>query len=153
MTSPHPTATGTDGLAALLERVEKCTKPNHELDMALSCALLDMREHGSFWDWMGTRRKGLPDPEPEDFWRRFAKPLTASLDAVLALVEAKLPGWNVSMATESRSVAIIPPGPDSYGQCDACTGHSRGRPTLALGVCEALLRALIAQQEKAPANA
>jgi hypothetical protein len=80
-------------LTGLIERVEKATGPDRELDVAIACALLDMRAHKVWGAWVGMRPKHAPEPTKEEFWRRYARHYTASLDADLALLKETLPGW------------------------------------------------------------
>lgn len=89
-------------LKSLLERVEKATGPDRELDAALGSVFrVPPNPNPPHWIidnfpvWRG-RQDGRIEVVHENgdggvHWR--AAPYTASLDAALALVEEMLPGW------------------------------------------------------------
>jgi hypothetical protein len=125
-------------LKSLLERVEKATGPDSALDVAIACTLLDARQHKAWNAANGLRPRGAP-PLPDDvFWMRHARPYTSSLDAALALVEEKLPGWDWSLHFDNGEAlaGIQPPSEDGCNFSD-CSGA-----TPALALLHALLRAL-----------
>lgn len=131
-------------LHSLLTRVEAATGPDRELDAHIMCALNGYTMHEdsnpndgifAFWDgapWKSTCHNCTIWPSP-----------TASLDAALALVGEKLPGWDWSIHCDNgRAIAgIQPPSEDGcdLADCEAATP--------ALAICTAILRALIAKQE------
>lgn len=99
------------GYADIIERLEKATRPSEELDANIRCALLapdgayvrQSEINGRWCIYFGERggRPNLFEPDrlrhvPHDLWRGA---YTASLDAAIALVEAKLPGWGWRVAT------------------------------------------------------
>jgi hypothetical protein len=101
-------------LAALLARVEAAEKPSEELDALILCAVaapagafVEQSRINGAWCvytapdrlWERSSRGG--------WWRRDGWPLTASLDAALALVERVLPGAQWMVASES---AVEGPG-------------------------------------------
>lgn len=120
-------------LSELLERVEKATGADHPLEHEVLLALGAKHDHD--WDheyWFGEVRL-----LPYD--------ITASIDAAVALVEKKLPGWGWYARKDSEG---------SHGQgCFAgltypkhnnVTPGSATCATPALALIAALLRALIA---------
>jgi len=116
-------------LTALIERVEKATGPSFELDVRIGC-------------W----RINFPVPTGEHVhWGMLcqsvgAQPVTSSLDAALALVEEKLPGWTWTRAIDGQ-IALWRP---------AVASPEARQPKLAteaLTLIGALLRALQSQQK------
>lgn len=120
-------------LQALLERVEKADWPQ---DMVLYSPFVDE----------AARTLGF-EKDSDDAWC-FHLALQGSLDAAVALVEKMLPGWAWGVHVNLRAVG---------GFLAHVTERSPIRPmpnigaapTPALALIAALLRALIAQQEKA----
>lgn len=110
--------------SALIERLEAVTGPNRELDDAIWQALC----------W-------------EELWRTFSKgtAFTASIDAALALVEAKLPDWTAwelcSRGGKQRFVFELSKLLDDHQETYE-VGRSRHPP---LAILIALLRALEAK--------
>ena len=96
-------------LAGLIERVEKLTGPDREVDAEIDAALLGGRASHTFTEDCGgakLRKSYGPgtvflNPDPNDngghvliSHHRKAAVYTASLDAAIALVERCLPGWS-----------------------------------------------------------
>lgn len=142
-------------LQSLIERVEKATGPDREVDARL-CAtlrafsesehykLVVTRPPSSFSDWMvdcvlapsGKVRSIVP---PE---------YTASIDAALSLVSRALPGWGIEVSMSDRQMwraqvwRWFSETNDERGQWLPC--YSR---TPALAIILALLRAKAAETE------
>jgi hypothetical protein len=105
-------------LDELIARVEKATKPDREIDLAL-------------WDVFVRKWTGLP----YEAGSAEAGPYTESMDAALGLVERMLPGWSVSIYRYTDSLAQAAVGSqEAYGRHEAIT------PPIAILL--ALLRAL-----------
>lgn len=130
-------------LANLLERVEKAEGADRELDARLFAALA-ARDPDRLAALIAERADQFPD---RNVWLEGArdwqvKPYTASLDAALALVERKLPGWTWrldSPDTPSEPAFARLSGPERRSG----VGWAK---TPALALLAALLRALIAQE-------
>ena len=152
--------TDTDARAAvtleeLLKRVEKATGPDRLLDAELFAALVpNPRDPWRYWH-ADIERPGTVLDGPHDAQAATAPAYAASLDAALALVETRLPGWNIEISHGGdRHAAVLneflPP----------CRRIPRNRPyviahrtSTVLAVISALLRAfiLIAQERPLPA--
>ena len=154
--------------AELIERVEKATGADREIDARLHVALFDPQDVLLDPGHMGkpphrpavygAGSKLIRDGWSQSDWDAVAhqvgasKRYTASLDAALALVEAKLPdhGWfirrddtdaNGKRAAPVYNAALL--YPDALRVC-ASSAHAR--PTPALALLAALPRALEEQQ-------
>lgn len=139
----------SSNLRSLLEKVECATGPDQELDAWVMAALFPELEPAHLVGSNASIRmfdRGYGGPGS-------ALRLTTSLDAVLSLVEEKLPGWHWSIvrdkATHRRryfAQMSVPhnyidnPGPWPEGSSDGAS------PALAVLAC--FLRALIAKQER-----
>lgn len=120
----------------LLERIEKATAADRELDGAIWRQVVGFSPDMLPAVWPDVGRPPSPFP-----------PLTASIDASLALVEKALPGWvwyltgssdhGVKYARFSASKDALTDAPWAEGK------------NLPLAILAALLRALIAQRETA----
>lgn len=113
MTNPIlPTA----GVAELLASVEAATGPEQELDALIMCALVagpgayvEQSKFNGKWciytapncSWQGSVMDGM--------WRDGGWPLTASLDAALALCERVLPGWLIRLEIHTSHARIQSP--------------------------------------------
>ena len=130
--------TKADGLSELLERVEKATGPDREMDARI-CAAIDFREDWMKGDttplmWrsnghvsMGKNGPGYRTPE-----------ITASLDAALALVNEKLPGCQWTVEPGLCWIRVLTANDvDEFQGASACTP---------IAVLSALLRTLIAER-------
>lgn len=130
--------TPTEHLTSLLARVEGAEGPSRRLDGDLAEAL------GLVPEWCAERSHRQPD-----LWRGsgagirvetwLAPHFTASVDAILALIERKLPGWSCSAVklTPDPSEGYVWPRHDSLRQ------HQGRAATPALALCAALLKALL----------
>lgn len=106
-------------LTDLIARVEKASGPDRHLDWEVHCL-------------NGMEGVGMYGPHPT---------FTASLDAVVALVERELPGWGWLVATrdDDYSASVWAPG---YRFDPLGSGHGK---TAALALLRAFLRAKQAQ--------
>lgn len=108
-------------LPGLLERVMKCEGPDRGLDAALTVALTQTvvvyaKEGAEYPDDITYLRETVRDDNCAEgtYWEksrsgaslRSARPLTASIDAALGLVERVLPGQAVAIGT----MKFDPPG-------------------------------------------
>ena len=135
-------------LDALLERLEKATGPDRELDEAIMALFytLDERHIGTTEGWDDDPDSFKPvkdrvwvDPATDKWVSTAAFHFTASIDAALALVERVLPGWmhaNGNCGEQNMPWACITE-PD-----EPCRDFSAGAPTEPLAILIALLRAL-----------
>lgn len=110
-------------LQGLIERCEKATGPDRELDVAIWQALC----------W-------------KDHYRDIAKGtvFTASLDASVALVERVLPGWHWSLDSFGEATAFDSSGAFLVAADDEHYGHNKHLP---LAILAALLRSLLARED------
>ena len=145
-------------ISELLERVEKATGADREIDAALYNLLHTdnfrpvafnafVQDDPEYFD-LGRYHDGwLVGKTKRDVYAEDLERFTDSLDAALALVEAKLPGWSYGVAMrgdklrregcdDERAYAWLKNG--EQAEADA--------PTLALALCLALLRALEEQK-------
>lgn len=161
----------TEKLRELLERCEKASGPDRELDGSIATAI-----GGFSLEKRGKDRKEWFYPDDgrvrREFYGVFPLPrYTASLDASIALVERVLPGWwwKVGTCSVSDDACIAPdfnspihgdrlqaqfPNVVPGSELDAGFDVDRrpaGNPALAL--IESLLRALISQAEGEASNA
>lgn len=145
-------------LAELLERVEKATGPDRELDALIAIAT-KWKPLGDIQHWIHDWQHGFcigeaegfvyldKAPTPDTKWR--APSYTASIDVVLALVERVLPEWTVARIGQSD---------DKSWSCELRQGHLtsysdvalggsffNGKLTAPLSILAALLRALAAK--------
>lgn len=162
-------------LAELRARVEATSGPDREIDAAIAVALGEIKMRGS--DERGYVFFHLPikpgdgaflsgcNQGREDALTALAtclslKSYTASLDAAIALVEAKLPGWQIITVTKRWTG---PGSPQSDWGADARTHWAEAHlrmsehgyvysdaraPTPALALLAAMLRALEALEAK-----
>lgn len=118
-------------LMELLERVKAATGPDRELEYALVC------------HFFGADEGLLHEIHGINLYR-----LTASIDAALALVERKLPGWVVDDLSQNSRLAGDPwgcklasyYGSDPSRNRSAVSGYDY--PTAPLAILAALLSAL-----------
>lgn len=142
----------------LIERVGKLTGADREVDARLWWEFDHERAVRAYW----TASTGLPQPMDEfprsrglgyGYVVRSAPAYTASVDAALALVERKLPGWGWGVAMNGvKTGERTPEGYPRYG--DGFKAHVTKRnairtmpeiaaaPTPALAIILALLKAL-----------
>ena len=157
----NPSALSDDRRAELMvlaERCEAASGPDRELDAEM-CALLAYRSLGrptpewvekwpKPWGFKPSGRVYLQHTDGSEAVYWDADPLTASLDAALALLEEKLSQheWAVSSTRKGVVAEIV----DKFWSADPLTPPPNGSfgeaaiPALAL--CAALLRAVAAQE-------
>ena len=105
-------------LSALRARVEEAKGPDREIDAEI-CA--ELRFLPNFEAWKVKRAEGehgkifaegknvIVQGDTDTGWfsvRDYAAPVTASLDAALGLVEAKLPGWGRDVDATAPEMGI-----------------------------------------------
>lgn len=140
---PRATRFGSDrgeamtNLEALLERVRAATAASQQLDIDILQAINWTREAGHWRDPDG-RYQGYILPNP-----------TSSLDAIVGLIERKLPGWSWQIYSGdgyySRDpLATLLPPPMRGG---AFSFQLTGK-TSCLALCIAFLEALLAQEKQ-----
>ena len=138
-------AQGAVTMEELLERVRKAEGGNRELDAALFVVLVpNPRDPWRYWH-ADMERPGIVLDGPHDAQAENAPAYTTSLDAALALMEAKLPGcrWNVWKNRQGIHGAEV---------CmDLAGGVSKGS-TPALALVAILLKTLMAQERQLPAQ-
>jgi len=144
----------------LLTRVEGLTGPDEQTDCLLwQMAYPDQRVMFDAGKAFGPGKKrpakyGRLADFPLDGWDDWhgvrlmlgATPLTASIDAALALVERKLPGWSVEIYIDSGTngrAAVKLSSPGTYSK----DYWGWAAPTAPLAIIAALLRALLAKGE------
>lgn len=134
MTDPkqQPTPRG-DGVRGLIEKLEGAAEGCHDMDAAIFSALGFQLERDTVsGEWV------YREPEPLGGWYT-VPPVTTSIDAALALIERKLPGWYWGLGAHSATLLD-----------DADEGGIRidvSAKTPALALCIALLQALTPQVE------
>lgn len=120
----------------LLERVEGLSGPDREVDAAIIKAL-------GFHSWAG--RMSYRDADGVRMWDFGSSEITASIDAAIALVERKLPGWAWKVIREEGyNGCVIRNAPKLEIVAPSVSCHG---PTLPLAIISALLRALLAKGE------
>ena len=118
-------------LAALIERLEKLTSPDREVDDLIGAAVFRTEPVGPF----------SPGSKVDKRLPRY----TASLDAVIALVERELPGWCViSNSKDGQGTVLIHKDGAPYADMPRADSGSQARP-IAIAHCLALLHALRAK--------
>jgi len=142
-------------LEGLLARVEAATGADEELDALIMCALV--ANPGAYVERSNINGKWCIYYAPnriwsmssrEGTWRKEGWPLTASLDAALALCARVLPGWRPSVAREHAghwSAFLIEDGEPSRPIASIRCVRT-DLPTPALALLAAMLSAL-AQQD------
>lgn len=141
-------------LQSLIERVEKATGPDREIDARLKIFVAD--EDCLYWgrgdDFGCTTREYLLRWDDEN-WREAASELahgephyTADIDAALSLVSRALPGWGWSVASDMGEGRVFGAAMSPLGLASAALMTQTARaPTPALAIILALLRAKAAQ--------
>ena len=133
MTAPTPK------LGDLLERLEAATGPDREIDKAVMLAIGRAREIDP-WMFYGPGETVWCFGDYEHESVNPALPyVTASLDAVLALVEEKLPGWTVEIIRLSDGEGFAQVSDDAAFMP---VSHEATAPTPALALLKALVCAL-----------
>ena len=138
-------------LQGLIERCEKATGPDRELDAAIIVATTptvsadddliylsptledDNCAHGTYWRVQRSGRSLHTAPQ-----------LTASLDASLALVEQVLPGWHWSLDSFGEATVFDSSGAFLVQADNEHYGHNKRLP---LAILAALLRSLLARED------
>lgn len=100
-------------LTSLIERVEKATGPDRELDAAIEVAMLGTTHMPDDLIYYKTTTRA-DHCLPGAYWRvsrsgeylRTSEKYTSSLDAALALVEEKLPGWTRTVDATAPDLGI-----------------------------------------------
>lgn len=148
-------------LTALQERLEKATGPDRALDLAVQRWLYEsgdgvlMPHNWSAGDWITLGEDG----EFVEVWRgngpmstgdRYLPRYTADLNAVIALVERKLPGWRIENIAEWDNEVLRARGPwmaqlRRRGTAELFEADSYHSPTPALALLKAFVAVLIAQ--------
>lgn len=143
-------------LSSLIERVEKLTGADREVDHLVALAFPETFLKRHIFDFERCHSSRLirgggiayhRDGEPG--WCIVADgdipPLSASLDAAVAFTEATLPGWWLELSGD-REVGFLASveGPKAGDPCGG-SGQKR-KPTLALALILAALRALQAKE-------
>jgi len=154
MSMTQPTPGLEQGLTTLLERVKAAKGPDREIDRRLFMFERGFtrieQDHDStgprFYAWSGERYQGEITSQPRPAY-------TASIEAALAFVERKLPGWRWGVSSHSfRGGETYPDGKPKYvdGYRAHVTERSALRPmstisdarTPPLAILAALLEAL-----------
>lgn len=134
-------------LQSLIERVERATGPDRDLDLDILDALCAAKQHRSYWDWHAARPKGTAERPTREFWINPSRylALTGSIDAVLVLVNALMPDCNGSIIFGEPYVnpfARLAPLQDGDRRFAEAYGA-----TITLAILLALLRAMQAREE------
>lgn len=127
-----------DELSGLVERVKGLTGPDREVDRLIFDTLLG----GLFW------------PENRDFftrnhtWTAVPREFTGSADAILALIERKLPGWFVDHIGADVAGAIRQMKTMGWTVIlsDGLHRYQQQAPTLPLAILLSLLLSLKSQE-------
>lgn len=141
----------------IVERLEAATGPDRELDAAIYDALVDDGGRFAFrvTNWatnLGNRLGRYHDgwcvgKSPTDEYAENLPRFTESLDAVLALVGAKLPGWNWATHTTGggsyEACLMTPDYHELSGRAFECMAK-----TPAIAILLALFRALESSNAK-----
>ena len=145
------------GLSELISSLEAASEGSRELDALVFCAA-----HGhAFERWSELRETGFIYRRPSGVsvcsLGEDEKPYTTSIDAAVALIERKLPGWtlaNLSQEDDKTWFAELREGFLTSYRRVIHSSSEPGRlpsarpPTPALALCIALLRALRALQDQ-----
>jgi hypothetical protein len=144
--------TDTETLRSLLERCKAATGPDRELDADIAVAL----GHKITW----RTSVGTMEPYPDIHWQAphyragLREPCpcwSASIDAVVALIEIKLPGWDMELRRSSYGsfCSLMPENVNESDKEEHCYADSNVfMPTLPLAMLCALLSALIAKADR-----
>jgi hypothetical protein len=125
-------------LTSLIERVEKCEKPDREIDVAIVQAI--------FPD-IGQYAPHCPGDDPifwhDPYYKRECPCLTSSIDAVVELMAQVLPGWGWLRKTPgTMSVYHVPSDPKEWAV------HIDGVHSVpAIALLLALLKAMEAKEK------
>jgi hypothetical protein len=137
--------------AELIERLEKARGEDRELDGLIFGWLHKTEPCGTFMCGFDEEKFQFrhPDDAPTGRFRAWyvrgenVPAYTASIDAVVALVERELPGWGYYLRSDKEGNGCGLVYPDAF-RVTPC--HCMGA-TPAIAVCLALLRALEAQED------
>lgn len=93
----------TDGpYADIRRRLAEATGPDKDIDVAIARALFEVVDRSNITGWREDYFILLPETIAGPYEKRVPE-WTASLDAAVALVEEKLPGWCILMAYNSKT--------------------------------------------------
>jgi len=141
----------------LLEKIEAATGPDREIDTAIWLQMTPGATR-SQWSYIhkASGRECFVDETRDETRRLITTPAyTASIDAAVGLVERMLPGRDVNLEIGNvgpdRVTDAYISGADGYfEEPKTPDAHGYGL-TPALALCAALIRALIEQENRAPA--
>lgn len=99
----------------LIERVEKLTGPDREVDERIICAVAapagayveQSRINGNWCIYVPNHRGEPKLWKAEGWWRAGGWPVTGSLDAAIALKERLLPGWSLAMLVGPERTSVF----------------------------------------------
>lgn len=94
----------------IIKRLEAATGPDRELDIAIAVNLLGFTVRNRMERWPDKEPIfEYTDPATNSTGAEFVmvREYTASLDAVLALVEAKLPGWQFDIHGSRDAASVL----------------------------------------------
>ena len=145
----------------LIERLEKATGPDRDLDAALYVALCKPKQYPDdlrYYYLPSVSTDHMEMCAPGTYWLKersgrslqTAPAYTASLDAALALVERVLPGWGYFLRHDSDSgyvAALV--YPDAFRVTPGATNGAN----MATALCLALLRASPTEEPALPPQA
>lgn len=133
-----------EALSALLERVESASGPNLATEMSMAIVLGTAPPDYLFIEEAQSWQRYVPSRDDILIWT--PPPYTASVDAALALVAEKLPGWSVSVDINRGNVGnFARVYNDGLVDEPSYVAH-RNQPAPLL-ILSALLRALMAQAQ------
>lgn len=127
-------------LPSLIERLKAAEGPSRELDFDIASALgLCQTRNGVAYQWSEAGSTSYLYYPPE---------FTASLDATIALVERKLPGWSFGFIADPHVSNVLAwVEPESHYEGRHGGRYSSKTTTPALALLAALLTALQEQEE------
>lgn len=121
---------------SLIKRLQEAESGSLEFDALLACAVLGGHS---------PRPDGQYQPVGAQFWYVKARKYTTSLDAIVALIGEKLPGWKWSVGTSVGGTCFGCVEDDDQDAEDEL-GFDSWASTPALSLCIALLSALQSQE-------
>lgn len=137
-------------IAELIERLQKAEEGSRELDATLWWMFFRNNAEHTYW----TAATGLPQSFPPETAygdlpdglgklavEAHAPRVTRSLDAAVALVERKLPGWTISLHINAKNIGNSCRIGGDHLIGEPCGFDHASRP-ICLCICIALLKAL-----------